>query len=180
MGTHERRMMGQSQMLEYVLLMVFVVAVIFSIMIFLTWWQITQLSVEKTNQQQERVLSFIKSFIESPYMTKENSIFDDGKLTALAMIPDSCEKLRGVYGDDWHAEIMLMDGKPLRECGQMTYPDGSQSCNYWSICPKQTAKGKITQIVPVNVYRRIGYVLNVTNHVLPRTYLGTLNVTMYV
>ena len=171
------RLFGQSQMLEYVLLMVFVIAVILALMIFLTWWQISQLGVEKGKNQQDRALSLLKLFSDSPYMAKENSMLDDGKLTVLAaMLPDACERLQKVYGNDWHAEIRLFDGNPLVQCSQATYPD----CNYWRLCPEQQAKAKVARIIPVNIYRNIGFTLDVTNAVLPRTYLGTLNVTVYV
>jgi Tfp pilus assembly protein PilE len=178
-------MKGQGQMLEYVLLMVFIVIVILALIFFLTWWQISQLSVEKSKNQQDRTLSLIKQFLDSPYMTKENSMFDDGKLTALAMtdneIDKSCQRLQAVYGTDWYAEIRLKDGKPPAKCDQMNYPDGTRDCNYWTLCEQQQgAKGKVSQIIPVNVYRNIGFVLDVTGAVLPRTYIGTLNVTVYV
>ena len=172
---------GQGQMLEYVLMMVFIVAVILGLIFFLTWWQISQLGVEQTKNQQDRALSLLKQFTDSPYMTKENSVFDDAKLTVLSsMIPDACERLQGVYGTDWHAEIRLFDDNPLTKCTQTSYPDGIRECNYWTICPDLPAKAKITRVIPVNIYRNIGFLTNATNAVLPRTYIGTLNVTVYV
>jgi|GEM_PF-771928 len=179
------RFKGQAQMLEYLLMMVFIVAVVLGLILFLTWWQISQLSVEKTKNQQDRALSLIKEFLDSPYMTKENSMFDDGKLTALAMMDNeidrSCQRLRAVYGDDWYAEIRLNDGKPLTKCTQMKYPDGENDCNHWTLCEeREDVKARVAHTIPVNVYRNIGFVLDVTNAVLPRTYIGTLSVTVYV
>jgi len=168
---------GQGQMLEYLLLMVFVVAVILMLMMFLTWWQISQLGVERAKNQQEWSLSMLKQFTDSPYMTKENSMFDDAKLTALAsMMPDGCQRLQEFYGDNWYAEIRLMDDEPVTECSQSNYPE----CNYWKICEQYPdAEGRVTRVAPVNIYRNIGFVLDVTNAVLPRTYIGTLTLTVY-
>jgi len=173
-------MKAQSQMLEYVLLMLLVVGVIMVLMIFLSWWQASQLGVEKAKNQQDRALSLLKNFISSPYMTKENSMMDDGKLTALAMIPGSCQMLEKVYGSGWHAEVWLFDGQPWKSCN--TNPSSDyRSCNRWSICPvREGVRGKISRVLPVNIYRRIGFVLPVTDATLPRTYIGLLNVTLYV
>jgi hypothetical protein len=180
-----RQFKGQSQMLEYVLLMVFIVGVVLALIFFLTWWQLSQLSIEKSETQQDRLLSLVKQFLDSPYMTKESSMFDDGKLTALVMMDNnidmSCERLQAIYGDDWYAEIRLKDGLPLKKCDQMSFPDGSSHCNYWTLCQQQAGpKTRISHVIPVNVYRNIGYVVDVTKAVLPRTYMGALNVTVYV
>jgi len=176
MKTKKAGMKGQSQMLEYVLLMVFVVAVILMLMLFLTWWQLSQLKVEESKGQQGKALSMLNLMLDSPYLAKENSMLDDGKLTVLSSIIDGCDELKKVYGEGWHAEVMLLDGKPRSKCTQASYPE----CNYWSICPEQQSEGRISRVIPVNVYRNIGFVLNVTNEALPRVYLATLNVTVYV
>lgn len=180
-----RQFKGQGQMLEYVLLMVFIVGVVLALIFFLTWWQLSQLSIEKSETQQDRLLSLVKQFLDSPYLTKEGSMLDDGKLTALVMMDNnidrSCERLQDIYGDDWYAEIRLKDGLPLKKCDQMSFPDGNNYCNYWTLCkPLTGSKARISHVIPINVYRNIGYVLNVTKAVLPRTYMGALNVTLYV
>lgn len=164
-------------MLEYLILMIFVVAIIIVIIFMLSFYQISQINAEKNRNQQEKALTLLKQFSSSPYMVSENSVFEDGLLTALGMgVPSSCESLQREYGSDWYAEITLMDGEPVRECFQANYPD----CNHWKICQKQESLGKIIRVIPVNVKRRIGFVLDTTNSVLPRVYPAKLNMTLYI
>jgi hypothetical protein len=171
-----RKLKGQGQMLEYVLLMVIVVAVILMLMLFLTWWQLSQLKAEESKGQQTRLLNLMNLISDSPYLAKENSMMDSAKMTAFLLLPDACDKLRDIYGPEWHANIRLLDGEQKTECRQTNYPD----CNYWELCPESENKGKITRIIPINVYHNIGFILEDSNAILPRTYLATLNVTAYV
>jgi hypothetical protein len=174
-------MKSQGQMLEYVLMMVFIVAVVLGLIFFLTWWQISQLSVEQSRNQQDRALSLLKQLSNSPYLAKEDSVLDDAKLTVMSgMIPDACSRLQKIYGTDWNAEVRLFDDKPLKPCTQSTYPDGNEDCNYYTFCPVLPTKTRITRVIPVNIYRNIGYLTDTTNATISRTFIGTLNVTVYV
>ncbi len=169
-------MKGQSQMMEYLLMLVIIVAVILVLMLFLTWWQLSQLRAEQSESQQNKALNMLSLLSDSPYLVKEDSMMDSGKLTALAMLSDSCDMLMEAYGQGWHANVRLLDGKPVTPCSQSNYPD----CNYWELCPEQSSGGRIVRVIPVNVYHNIGYVLSGSDAVLPRTYPAILNVTVYV
>jgi len=167
-----RRMSGQASILEYALMTFFVLVVIIGLIIFLSYWQITQLGIEETKTRTDRVLFLTKHFLNSQQFVKRDSMFDDGKLTALVSLPNACEELQKVFGLDWFAEIRVLDGSATKECTWTNYPD----CNSWSFCVE--SKRNISYVVPTNIYRRIGYIL--TTGILGRTDTGTLEVGVYV
>lgn len=151
----------------------FVLVVIIGLIIFLSYWQVTQLGVEQTRTEMDRALFLTKHFLNSQQFVKKDSMFDDGKLTALFSLPNACEELQKVFGLDWFAEIRVLDGSDTEiPCTWSEYPD----CNYWSFCVED--KSNISYVVPTNIYRRIGYIL--TTGVLGRTDIGTLKVGVYV
>ncbi len=167
-----RRVSGQISILEYALLTFFVMVVIIGLIIFLSYWQVTQLGVEETRTRMDRALFLTKHFLNSQQFVKRDSMFDDGKLTALFSLPNACEELQEVFGLDWFAEIRVLDGNAPKECTWTNYPD----CNYWSFCVED--KSNRSYDVPTNIYRRIGYTL--TTGVLGRTDIGILRVGVYV
>jgi hypothetical protein len=150
----------------------FIIVIIVALMVFLSYWQITQLRVEETKAQTDRALFLAKHLLNSQHFVKKDSMFDDGRLTALASLPDACGELQKIFGEDWFAEIRVLDGNPETLCTWSNYPE----CNCWKFCAEN--KNNMSFVIPVNIYRKIGYVL--TTGILERSDIGTLKVGVYV
>jgi hypothetical protein len=163
---------GSVEMIEYILTTLLIVAVIISIMIFLGWWNASQLRVEKSKTELDKTLVMTKTLISSPFFARGDSMLDDGKLTALQGMGDSgCDAISEIYGADWFAVARLNDGKGETKCNSSNYPD----CNYWEFCMRSGAN--ISYVVPVNIYRSFGTVM--TTGIIGRTYVGTMVVGIY-
>jgi hypothetical protein len=154
---------AQIGIMEYVLLTFFILVIIVAVILFFTGWQLFQMDLEKSKEAGDKTLSLTKQFLNTPYMVKENSVFDDGKLTALVSLSDVCKDLEAVFGFDWFLEITIFDNNSRIECVWGNYPD----CNFWSLCKKN--RTHISYVVPVNVYRKTS----------ERMDLGVLKVGVY-
>lgn len=173
------RAKGSVELMEYMFLTLFVIFIVIAFVIFLSWWNVSQMDVEKSGMELDKTLVLTKSLISSPFLAREDSMLDDGKLTVLqAMGQDTCTSIGSIYGADWFAVIRLLDGRNDTPCNQTSYPD----CNYWSLCKKDLsapgAKNYRSYVVPVNIYRNMGMVL--TTGVLGRSYVGSIEVGVYV
>jgi hypothetical protein len=156
---------GQSELMEYMLMVVFLVAAIIGLILFLTWWSGTQLQAEGFKDRQDRVTSIAKSMMAEPMLVNTQSVFDDAKLTALISV-SPCVKLQDMYGEKWYAKIKSLDMSPDRACTWSDYP----VCNAWSICsPPAEKRTMLVQKFPVNVYRKLS----------DRVSLGILEVGVY-
>ena len=56
-------MSGQASILEYALMVFFVIIIIVALMVFLSYWQLTQLRVEETRVEMDRALFITKATI---------------------------------------------------------------------------------------------------------------------
>jgi len=165
---------GSVEMMEYMFLTLFVIFIIIAFVIFLSWWNVSQLDVEKSSVELDKTLVLTKSLVSSPFLARDDSMLDDGKLTALQeMGQDACSSIGSIYGADWFAVIHLYDGNNDTLCSTANYPD----CNYWSLCKKPDEKNYRSYVVPVNIYRNIGVVLS--TGVLGRSYVGSIEVGVY-
>jgi len=156
---------GQSEIMEYILMVVFIVAAIIAIIIFLTWWNLQQFQMDAFKNRQDRVVG-IGQYIMGDYMfTNGDSVFDDAKLTAINASM-SCDDLQKILGTNWYVKIKALDMAGEKPCKWNDYPD----CNVWSICTyKENAKDRLGQNFPVNVYRKVS----------DKTALGVLYVEVY-
>ena len=151
----------------------FVVIVIVVLFFFLSGFQITQFDAQKKKGAIDRALFLTKAISSSPLFAKEDSVFDDGKLTALATMGNACQDLEKFFGKEWFLELSILDGTDvISPCNSNTYPD----CNYWSFCTKN--QNSVSFDLPVNVYRNIGTILS--TGILPRTDIAVLKVGVYV
>lgn len=168
------RKKGSVEMMEYMFLTLFVIVIVIAFVIFLSWWQVSQMNVEKSRMELDKTLVLTKTLLSSPFIAREDSMLDDGKLTIMQeMGEDACQRIRSMYGAEWFAVIRLFDGSNDTLCSTSNYPD----CNYWVFC-KDARKDYRSYMVPVNIYRNIGAVL--TTGVLGETYVGSMEVGMYV
>ena len=166
-------MKGQMGLMEYIILTFFIFIVIIVLIFFLLGFQITQFSLEKKGSSVDRAFSLAKQFSSSPLLTKEEGVFDDGKLTSLTTLGNVCPTLEKFFGKDWFFELTVLDGTGFTTpCNQNTYPN----CNSWSFCTQN--KNSISFDLPVNIYRNVGSV--VSTGVLPRTDIGLVKVGVYV
>ena len=151
--------------MEYILVTFFILLIIVALLFFLSWYQFSQISMEEHKLKSERVMFLARYASNSPYMVKENSMFDDSKLTALKSLgPDACRELESVFGYEWFIMIRAFEGEDDVPCTWSNYPD----CNTWEFCTQD--KRNISRVLPVNIYRKMS----------EENGIGTLEVGIYV
>lgn len=139
-------MKGQYNLMEYVLLTLFVLLIIVMITFFLTWWQISTTGSEQRRITHDRAEFLLRAFTNSPYINKntypEGSMLEDSKLSSI-----TCQDLQNLYGEKWFAEIESYNFNV--ECNEDNpYP----YCGKWSYCKKE-ADAMIFEL-PVNIYKK--------------------------
>ncbi len=160
---------GQIQLMEQIITLFFIIIIIVFIIFFLTVWQVSRANVEKNRVEQRRAMNILKRMIVSEYLVKENSMFDDSKLTSML---DRCEDLEKLFGENWFAEIKIINGKNDIPCSPGVY---DTNCNLWTYCKK---KGNFTSyILPVNVYRKVGWIFR--RGIVPKVYPAYIKVGVY-
>lgn len=165
---------AQMGIMEYIFLTFLIMVVIVVLIFFFTGWQVSQLEMEKSRTRIDAALGAAKNTLSSPLMVREDSMFDDVKLTAL--LDTDCSDLEDIFGRNWFAEICTGDcfdcSGSCIPCKPETY---NPECNYWSYCKKE---GRFDAFVfPVNIYRKLARVSD--TGILARTDLGTLKVGIY-
>jgi hypothetical protein len=140
--------------MEYMLMVVFIVASVIGIILFLTWWNVVQLDAKKTDNLDNRAEGLTQQLKGDYMLTTADSVFDDAKLTSLIPAGVKCSDLEKEFGSNWYAKIVALDMDGETPCTWDNYP----GCNTWSLCLKKeksdvdTLWGK--QPFPVNVYRK--------------------------
>lgn len=156
---------GQSEIMEYLLMVVFIVAVVIGIIIFLTWWNVTQLEMEGSKNRQDRVLAIGQHMMADYMFINKESMLDDAKLTSINAA-QACDKLEEIFGTNWYAKIKSLDMEGEITCTWNDYPN----CNVWNICNyKEHPNSRSAQNFPVNVYRKVS----------DKTALAVLHVEVY-
>jgi len=141
---------AQVSIMEYILLTFFILLVILGLLFFLSWWQFSQIGMEEHKVKMERILFLAQYVSNSPYLVKENSIFDDAKLTAIKSLgPGICKDFESVFGYNWFIKIKVFDGDTEIPCTWSNYPN----CNSWEFCTKD--QKNTSRMLPVNIYRKI-------------------------
>jgi len=164
-------MRGQTGLMEYIIMTFFIVIVIVVLIFFLTGFQISQFSSQKYQNTMDHALFLMKQTSSSPIFVKEEGVFDDAKLTALASLPNLCGELRDRFGGEWFFEVRVLDNSDDVLCTADSYPE----CNLWSFCT--TEKTFIAYDIPVNVYMNTKTKLE--TDVLPGNDLALLKVGVY-
>ena len=145
---------GQSEIMEYMLMVVFIVASVIGIILFLTWWNVAQLDMKKGDILDARAEGLTQLLKEDSMLTAGPSVFDDAKLTSLGLSGVKCEDLEKEFGTNWYAKIAALDVEGEIPCTWDNYPE----CNEWSLCSKKEIGNVKTvlakQPFPVNVYRK--------------------------
>lgn len=156
---------GQSEIMEYILVVVFIVAAILAIIFFLAWWNVQQFQMDEFKNRQDRIVG-IGQYMMGDYMfTNGDSMFDDAKLTSINA-GVTCEELQKILGKNWYVKITALDMNGDKPCKWNDYPD----CNVWSMCDyRENARDSIGQNFPVNVYRKAS----------DKVALGILHVEVY-
>ena len=148
-------MRAQANMMEYVMMTFFIFIVLAALMIFLSYWQTSQIQLTGAIEGIDRAVDLADAVIYSPYFIKGNEmvidpVLDDAKLMALNKTVGICDKLKNIFGPNWFAEVRIFEyegtGQKL-ECTEDSYPD----CNTWMIC-NEDREGAFFSL-PVNVYR---------------------------
>jgi hypothetical protein len=142
---------AQSEMMEYILMVVFLVAAIIAIILFLSWWNIQQLQMEGSKNLDDRVVSIAQLMMNDYMLANGDSVFDDAKLTSVAAAGIKCEDLQKIYGTGWYVKIKSLDMEGERPCTWNSYP----GCNTWTFCNYvEHPESRSVYNFPVNVYRK--------------------------
>jgi hypothetical protein len=141
---------GQAHMMEYVFMTLFIVIIISILIFFLMGWQFTQIRSADTKIDSDKALYLMKFFIKSPYLTRDESLFDEAKMSVFTDMQedDLCERMNVVFGRDWFARVYYLGGSD-RPCTTLS---DYGSCNYWSFC-EQAGRASFSFMLPVNIYR---------------------------
>ncbi len=145
---------GQVSIMEYIILSFFILVIIVALLFFLSWWQFSQLGMEEHKLKMEKVFFTARYISNSPYFVKENSVFDDAKLTAANSLGTGiCEDFEKVFGYNWFIRINIFEGDVEIPCTWNNYPD----CNSWEFCTKRQGKDQksTSRILPINIYRKM-------------------------
>ncbi len=141
---------AQSEIMEYIFMVVFLMALIIGLMLFLSWWNVSQSRVEALQSKEERIASITRYLMSEPMFANEDSMFDDAKLTAINDTDTvKCQEFEGILGSGWYVKIRSLDMEGEHPCKWSNYPD----CNLWVICKEK--QNHIAQRFPVNIYRKI-------------------------
>lgn len=144
--------LGQSQMMEYMLLTVFIIILMVSFMIMMSVFQVGSVRSENAETIYKQSLVVTRFMTNNNYLNNprfpDGSMMDDSKITMV-----NCTELKKVLGTNWFAFVRIPGEMPEDiECTIDTYPD----CNLWVICDKKKFKGETcVHEVPVNVYRKM-------------------------
>ena len=149
-------MKGQAGILEYIFMAFFVVFIIVILVLFLGWWNVIHIGAEQKKLHDDRAFFLLKHLMISQMLVRENSVFDDSRLTAMKRMEqtgtDICKKFSEIFGKNWYFRLRILDEDPDKECTFQNYPD----CNLWSFCePSNTRIPKYQYTIPVNVYRSL-------------------------
>ena len=148
-------MRAQASIMEYILMTFFLLVVILSMVMFMGWWNVTQISIDRNRLAGSNTLLLLQDLSGSGYLAVRDSVLDDSRLTAIKLMQsqgsDFCREFRPVFGNDWFLEVEVLDGKPMKECDFSSYPD----CNYWAFCKPSAESEKTVYNMPVNVHRKM-------------------------
>ncbi len=159
---------GQSNIIEYIFMTLFVIIMIVVLIVFISWFQYSQIGMRGGTLQTERAEFLMNYMINSPYLVLENSMFDDSKLTSLLFMDDYCDRMDGIFGNDWSLEIELLTSEDgcYANCTLENYP----CCGSWTFCDNRRDFNKTRNyVIPVNVFRKM------SDHVE----LASMRVTVY-
>ena len=138
---------GQAHMMEYIFMTLFIVIIISILIFFLMGWQFTQMHASDTKTESEKALYLTKFFLKSPYLTRDESLFDEAKLMAF-QVEDVCDEMSVVFGRDWFARIYYLEENNDPCTSLADYGN----CDYWSLC-EQPGRKAFSFILPVDIYR---------------------------
>jgi len=144
--------------MEYMMLMVFIIILIFAFMILMSVFQIGGMRTEESENVYKQSLIITRFMLNTPYLNNprfaDGSAFDDSKLTTI-----NCTELKKVVGRNWFAFVWIpsSSGNDV-ECDTSTYPN----CNKWEICKKRKTRTETcVHEVPVNIYRKMSDTMDV-------------------
>jgi hypothetical protein len=175
---------GQTDIMEYAVLVVMIMFVILFVVALIFGFQMIQTGSEKSKDIEAESLFVLRNMISSPIMNnpqyQKGSVLDDAKLTVM-----TCEDVEALFGEGVWVQVVSFFEKPdcdvpgmspgeVYECtqsfddiaaventectgaGQNAYPQ----CGKWTFCEDNRAERMIYRSVPVNVYRRMTGVIS--------------------
>lgn len=159
------RFLGQTEMLEHVLMLFFIVILLIGLLIGLAAWQASQARLEQARQQNQRALA-IATALFADY--SRDSTFNDAFLTALAT-DQTCSQLTDRFGP-FFAEFQLLPADGTL-CIPALYPD----CDTWQLCaPPTDAQQSTAYLLPITIDRSLAQVSRTS--AIPQTALATLRI----
>jgi hypothetical protein len=166
-------MKGATELIEYMFMVLFLIVIIFGFILFLSWWENSQLKMEKFSLQTDEALTLMGYMASSPFLARETGMLDDAKITALQnMGQDGCIRFRAVYKKDFFITVNTFDRNENTPCTNENFPE----CNSWKICV-ENGRNATSYVLPVNIYRNIG--VKLSTGILGSVYVGNITVGVY-
>ncbi|MBU0530709.1 MAG: hypothetical protein ABIH52_03335 [Candidatus Aenigmatarchaeota archaeon] len=134
-------MKGQAAVMEKIIMLFFIVIVIVGLIVFLSWWNVSQVRIEGQKDVNERALGIAKAMMTDSLFVKDVAMFDDSKLKAANKT--ACKAFEKIFGAEWFAEVTELDG------------------NRWSICVKD--RKSTSYDIPVNIFNQESEKVSVGN-----------------
>ena len=143
---------GQFGIMEYILLSVFLIAILVIGIFMLSGFENLKGRGETTKELVNKQLISLSILSHSDIFAEANRL-DDSKLQA-SIDEEGCRGLEKLIGQQacLEVEALLPSAKEDNECNPASYPD----CNKWTICKEIcAAKGFKIYTMPVNIHRKI-------------------------
>ncbi|HLD56874.1 MAG TPA: hypothetical protein VJA47_01115 [archaeon] len=149
-----KKLKGQFGIMEYILLSVFLIAILVIGMLMLSGFENLKAKGQTTKEIASRQLLSLGIFSHSNLFTKAENQLDDSKLQA-SIEEDGCDALEKLIGQQacLEVEALLPSVREENECNPATYPE----CNKWTVCKEvcTTKTGFRIYTMPVNIFRKI-------------------------
>lgn len=176
----EKGKKAQMGIMEYMLLTFFIMVVVVVLVLFISGWQISQVQMGQAQERTQRTLSLTRNILSSQMFAKEESMFDDSKLSALMVVEreqDVCEEFEEMFGTGWFLDVSTL-GCDLN-CTPANAINRYGECCRWEFCTPDTLEGYEVDIfsIPVNIYRKTGYTLG--SSALSRVDIGIARIGVY-
>jgi hypothetical protein len=131
-------------------------------------------------ERTQRTLSLTRNVLSSQMLVKEESMFDDSKLSAFLVLErqeDMCSRLEEMFGTGWFLEVSNLSC--TIPCNKTSVISKYGECCNWTFCMPDSLEGYVVDImtIPVNIYRKAGYALD--SSVLPRVDIGIARIGVY-
>ena len=153
---------GQFGMMEHLLMAVILLMVIVAAMFFFFGFQSTKSKGAAFKDDISKILLTTNLLSKSPFLVKEDGIFDDSKLVGFtgAYARQGCEEVSNITGPACITVERVLAAGDKNECDPVNFQErGKNACNVWTICNEVCLQLQNKQSrglsIPVNIFRKL-------------------------